>query len=322
MQPRHRPGLPRPARGGRRRAAGGPPDRRGAVRRRRRHRAGDGEPALDPLRPRPAGRGRRARAGERAGHRDPRPPAPQGRLEPLRRGPGAAAPRPVRRGGPPPRGGPPAAAPGHRRLPDRPGGGPAVAAPGRPRSRRTLMERAEAAGVRIIDPHLLAPSTPLCSRSPSGRATTPRRPAGRPTGCAGWTTCRTPPTTHRCSPRPPRPRPAPSHLGPRTPARCWTARRRSWRPRRRLAPRRSSRCAPPRPSSPATPRPGGVAAAWEALGEPYRAAYAHCGSPSSFLAAAPTATRRPSTWHRHGHRAPDRRRRPGPRAEDLGGAPA
>ena len=61
-----------------------------------------------------------------------------------------------------------------------------------------------------------------------------------------------------------------------------------------------------------------VATAWERLGEPYRAAYAHLRVAEALLAAGADRETLPASARRRGSRAADRCRRAGLRAEDLG----
>ena len=96
---------------------------------------------------------------------------------------------------------------------------------------RAMLVRAEAAGTRIIDPHLLGPLyVGLVETARRAGRRRGRGDGGRRTGCAGWTRCRTPPTSRRCWPRPRRPPRAPYRRGRRMPGRCWTGPGRSWRP--------------------------------------------------------------------------------------------
>ena len=167
--------------------------------------------------------------------------------------------------------------------------------------RAPLLERAEAAGSRIIDPHLLAPlyASAGGDRDLAGRRRG-RGPRGRRTALRRLDQVR--------APRPPRAGAgrgrdgrtrAPIRRGWRMPGRCWTGRAAlAGGRRRRRALRRRSRCSRPRPSCPAT------SSAWRRRGHRLGAAgralpggvRPPAGRRGAAGAPAPTATRRPSTW--------------------------
>ena len=137
---------------------------------------------------------------------DARAAPPQGRLVPLRRGPGADHGRPARRGG---RGSSTMPASCSRRAStpfastwwtDSCPGAAVTSSSARASVRAAPRRRAPASRPAPARPALRRPRW----RPRSRWATTWPRRRGRRTACADWTRCRTPPTSRRCWPRPPR----------------------------------------------------------------------------------------------------------------------